>query len=313
MPRARRGFTLVELLIVISVIIILATMMLGIRASNPEGLGNGQRMMADMLRIARVQAQMNRAAMPAPAGTLWGSNTTNYKWSPGYYRYRLLIKCDPLDPDTHLREMVIAIGMTGVGASPTKYTWFSPEPPVRLPPGVFFVPPNYNSANGMTGSPSLATTPVVMPTGTSLSGTSAATRISRIPGLADLASSATTSLANGTNEYCTPSTTSQAPMMLYRPIFSPTAQGTVITYFDAWTLANGGKYWYYVELGPDGTNNHLGKVVLVLAEGVNVGGGNVRLSSPDKFAAILVRRNGDVSLTTDTDDLESTGTSTLLK
>ncbi len=78
------------------------------------------------------------------------------------------------------------------------------------------------------------------------------------------------------------------------------------------TIAGGGNYWYYVELGPDGSNNHTGKVVLVLAEGMNVGTQTI-LTSADKFAAILVRRSGDVTLTTDTDDLESTGTSTLLK
>jgi hypothetical protein len=45
---------------------------------------------------------------------------------------------------------------------------------------------------------------------------------------------------------------------------------------------------------------------------MNVGTQTI-LTSADKFAAILVRRSGDVTLTTDTVDLESTGTSTLLK
>lgn len=304
-PRSRRGFTLVELLIVIGVILILATMMLGIRATNPEGLGNGQRMMADMLRIARVQAMMNRAAMPAPAGTTWGSNTGTLKWAPANYRYRLLIKCDPTDPDAHLREMVIAIGCNGIGSTSGLYIWHSPEPPVRLPPGVFFVPPNLTTANGMASSP---VNSVIMPTGTSLSGTSASTRISKIPALGD-----TTGLVTGANDYLTP-TASQAPMMLYRPVSAPVV-GTAPVYYNTasvHTATYGAKYWYYVELGPDGTNNHLGKVVLVLAEGANTGN-SVVLSSPDKFAGILVRRNGDVSLTSDTDDLESTGSSTLLK
>lgn len=303
---SRRGFTLIELLVVISVILILATMMLGIRAANPEGLANGQRMVADMLRIARVQATMNRAAIPMPAG--YPLSATN-KWAPANFRYRLLIKCDPADPDAHLREMVIAIGFTGIGSTTAaKYCWFSPEPPVRLPPGVFFVPPNLAVANGMTGSPIPS---VTMPSNTSLSGTSVATRYSRIPGLADLAPVGATALVNGTYEYCTPGTTTQAPMMLYRPTYSAAINNATsgIVTFDTsgvHSVANGGRYWYYVELGADGTNNHLGKAVLVVAGGVNTGA-SVVLTSPDKFAAVMVRRNGDVSMTSDTDELEATG------
>ena len=296
--RSRRGFTLIELLIVVAVIILIATMMLGIRASNPDALSNGQRMMGDMLRIARVQAQMNRAAVPMP--DTYPVSATK-KWAPTNFRYRLLIKCDPTDPDTHLREMVLVIGFTGIGTSVNNYVWFSPEPAVRLPPGVFFVPPNLNATNGMASSPNPA---VTLPSGTSLSGTALTTRLSMIPRLGD-----TTGLVAGTNEYLAP-TTAQAPMMLYRPIFSPLIGTTEVYYNTAsvHTAANGAKYWYYVELGPDGTNNHLGKVVLVLAEGVivpNASSNGVMLTAPDKFAGILLRRNGDISLTTDTDDFES--------
>lgn len=300
----RAGFTMVELLIVITIILILATLMLAIRPTNPEGLGNGQRMMADMLRIAKVQATMNRAAVPMING--WTSAAT---WKPANFRYRLLIKCEPTNPDAHLREMVIAIGCTGIGATPALYTWFSPEPPVRLPRGVFFVPPNLATVNGITGG--TTTNPaVVMPTDVTLASTSAATRLSKMPGLADVVG-----LVVGANEYCTPGSATQAPMMLYRPIFTPAnAPSTAIYYNSAGVhpIVSGGSYWYYVELGPDGSNNHTGKVVLVLAEGVNVGAQTL-LTSADKFAGILLRRNGDVTLTTDTADLESTGTSTLLK
>ena len=94
-------------------------------------------------------------------------------------------------------------------------------------------------------------------------------------------------------------------MMLYRPLAAPVAGNDCFYFDDAnHTVAAGGKYWYYVELGPDGSNNHTGKVLLVLAEGVNTGTG-VILTSPDKYAGILVRRNGDVSLTTDSVDFET--------
>ena len=297
---------MVELLIVITVILILASMMLAIRPTNPEGLGNGQRMMADMLRIAKVQATMNRAAVPKING--WSPTVA---WAPTNFRYRLLIKCEPTNPDSHLREMVIAIGCTGIGATPAVYTWFSPEPPVRLPPGVFFVPPNIAAANGMASSPNPG---VVMPTDVTLSGTNLILnpRLSKIPGLANpMPTGSTTS----TYDYQGSASATTATMMLYRPIFTPglaPGQGVYHTTSAVHGTAAGGSYWYYVELGPDGSNNHTGKVVLVLAEGVNVGT-QTRLTSADKFAAILLRRNGDVSLTTDTTDLESTGTSTLLK
>ena len=307
---SRRGFTLVELLVVVTVIVLLATFMIGIRSVNPDGLASGQRMLADMLRVARVQAMMNRAAMPRPAGL-----PATWNWAPANFRYRVLIKCDPTDPDTHLREMVVAIGLCGISSNSSNLAtecWFSPEPPVRLPPGIFFVPPNLAVANGMTGSPIPA---VTMPAGTSLAGNSVSTRMSMMPPLVD-----TTNLANSTAtyDYTGSATTTTAPMMLYRPTYTAvlgtgtTAQTIPANFAAVHAATVGGKYWYYVELGPDGSNNHTGKVVLVLAEGVNTGKG-VLLTSPDKFAGILVRRNGDVSLTTDTSDLESTGTSTLLK
>lgn len=301
---ARRGFTLIEVMIVVAVIVILATMMLAIRPSNPDGLASGQRMMADLLRIARLQAVSNRGAVPAPAGLAPGT-----AWSPSNLRYRLLVKCDPSDPDTHLREMVVAIGFNGVGGTPGNYVWFSPEAPSRLPPGVFFVPPNLAAANGMSGSSSPA---VTMPSGTTLNGvvlTGSPTypRTSSLPALGDV-----TGLVAGSQEYFSPGSRSQGTMMLYTPQASP-FDGTSPVYYNnsLHSVASGARYWYYVELGPDGSNNHVAKVVLMLAEGVNTGAA-VQLSAPDKFAAILVRRNGDVSLTNDTTDFDS-ATSNLLK
>ena len=46
-------------------------------------------------------------------------------------------------------------------------------------------------------------------------------------------------------------------------------------------------------------------MLLVVAEGVNTGAG-VRFEKPDRFAGILVRRNGEAALTVDTTDFEET-------
>lgn len=291
---ARKGFTLIEVMIVVAVIALLATLMLAIRPANPDGLASGQRMMADMLRIARVQAMANRGAVAAPPGLATGTT-----WNPSNLRYRLLIKCDPSDPDAHLREMVVAIGFNGIdgGTDGGKYVWFSPEAPSRLPPGVFFVPPNLAVANGMSGSSSPA---VTMPSGTTLNNTSVDTRISQLPALADV-----TGLTQGALEFSNPGS-KQGTMMRYSPIANPFEGSTPIYHTNTvHTVDAGARYWYYVELGSDGSNNHTGKVVLVVAEGANTGTGVV-LSAPDKFAAILVRRSGDVSLTSDTMDFETT-------
>lgn len=290
--RSRGGFTLVELMIVITVILILASMILVIRPTNPEGLANGQRMLASTLRSARAQAMANRAALPKPAGL-------SLSWAPADFRYRVLIKNDPTDPDRHLREVIIAIGVRGLGASTSaaKYAWFSPDPSIMLPPGVYFVPPVVSAAPA-TGFTSPA---VVMPTESNLSGTSSSTRLSRISAVDD-----PTGLTAGTYDQPSP-TGSQAPMMLYRPVFAPNISTTVVTFDNTsvHSVANGAKQWYYVEFGPDGTSNHAGRVVLVLAEGAN-NGSQVILRSADKFAAIVLRRSGDLSLTTDTTEFELT-------
>jgi hypothetical protein len=70
------------------------------------------------------------------------------------------------------------------------------------------------------------------------------------------------------------------------------------------------KKWYYVELQPSGASNHLGRVMLVLANGVmrnDVSGTAVLdLASNSQFAAIALRPNGDVSMTNDADEMNTT-------
>lgn len=136
---ARKGFTLVELLVVITIILLISSLFLGLNAGDGGGLPAGQRMLGSSIRTLRAMALMNR-----------GPGGTGITHAP---RYRLLILNDPDDEVNHLRQVVLAVGgvsSTDLGAlnpasitntSAVPYKWYSPEPPQMLPAGVVFVPP----------------------------------------------------------------------------------------------------------------------------------------------------------------------------
>ena len=145
----RKGFTLVELLLVITIILLISTLFLGLSTGDGGGLPAGQRFLASSIRTARAMALMNR-----------GPGTTGVTYNG---RYRLLILNDPNDEANHLRQFVIAVGGVGSadpalgGADPATvndtsiapYRWFSPEPPQLLPTGVVFVPPASDTSTTM--------------------------------------------------------------------------------------------------------------------------------------------------------------------
>ncbi len=129
-----------------------------------------------------------------------------------------------------------------------------------------------------------------------------------LDGIAALADS--WKLVAGTYEQ--PGSATSSPRMRYRPLASPMLAPTAPAYFDSGVspnfthaAASGGREWFYIELGPDGSLAHSGRVMLVVAEGVNTGSA-VRFEKPDRFAAVLVRRNGEVALSVDTVDFEET-------
>ena len=136
---ARKGFTLVELLVVITIILLISSLFLGLTPGDGGGLPAGQRFIASSIRTVRAMALMNR-----------GPGTTGITYAN---RYRLLILNDPDDDVNHLRQFVIAVGgvssadlgtvdpSTITDTSVTPYKWFSPEPAQLLPTGVVFVPP----------------------------------------------------------------------------------------------------------------------------------------------------------------------------
>jgi prepilin-type N-terminal cleavage/methylation domain-containing protein len=268
----RKGFTLVELLLVITIILLISTLFLGLSTGDGGGLPAGQRLLASSIRTARAMALMNRG--PGTTGVTYGG------------RYRLLILNDPNDETNHLRQFVIAVGGVGSadpelgGADPATinstavapYRWFSPEPPQLLPSGIVFVPPASDSTTTME----LAV--------------ASNTRRSSIGQLAD-------QLASNLKD----SPSSSPPWMLYTPTIQPMALAEMTPEFNP-------KRWYYIELQGSGSSNHLGRVLLVLAKGVvrNTAEGQaaIDVSSENQFAAISLRPNGDVSMTLDADEMD---------
>ncbi len=267
---ARKGFTLVELLVVITIILLISSLFLGLNAGDGGGLAAGQRMMGSSIRTLRAMALMNR-----------GPGGTGITYAP---RYRLLILNDPDDEVNHLRQVVLAVGgvsSTDLGAtnpasitntSSLPYKWYSPEPPQMLPSGVVFVPP----ASDLGTTLQLAV--------------AAGTRRSNIGQVADnITPSAQDSPA------------ANPPTMTYAPVSQATALAAMGTDFNP-------KRWFYVELQPTGASNHLGRTILVLALGSvrNTGAGRAAIDvvAESQFAAVLLRPNGDISMTLDSEEME---------
>ena len=267
---ARKGFTLVELLVVITIILLISSLFLGLTPGDGGGLPAGQRFIASSIRTVRAMALMNR-----------GPGTTGVTYAN---RYRLLILNDPNDEANHLRQFVIAVGgvssadLAGVdpstitNTSVAPYKWFSPEPAQLLPTGVVFIPPATD-------------------TQTTLSMTvTANTRRSLIGPLADNATTNTTD-----------SPASSPPWMIYAFTNQPMALAEMTPDFNP-------KKWFYVELQGTGASNHLGRVLLVLAKGVvrNTGTAKAMIDIPseNQFAALSLRPNGDVTMTLDADEMD---------
>jgi len=269
-PGSRPGVTLVELLVVITIILLISSMFLSLSPGDGGGLPAGQRVIGTTLRTVRAMALMNR-------GTL-GSGV------PYNARYRLLILNDPENSEEHLRTVCVAVGAVtsadAAGDDPAtvrtddlRYKWFAPEAPVRLPKGVYFVPPQGNTQ-----------TTVNFPAGWTAG---ANTRRSIIGDLSDIPATGALDVSAGT------------PRMTFAPVNQPTALSQMASL--------GAKQWFYVEIQPTGQSNHLGRVMLVLALGAVRPGtpANLDVSNESQFAAVAVRPSGEVSMTTDPNEMNA--------
>ena len=269
--RPRRGFTLIELLLVITIILLISGMFLGLSTGDGGGLPAGQRMVGSTIRSVRAMALMSRGT----AGTGISYNS----------RYRLLILNDPTDPVNHLRQFCVAIGgVTLASAFPNdpvlitatndnRYKWITPEGTSMLPAGVYFIPPKNDT-----------TTTINPPPGAAML---ANTRRSIIGSISDNTGNAQDSAG------------SSPPWVMFTPVNQPTSLQAMSTM--------GAKKWYYIEIQPTGASNHLGRVMIVLAKGsMMLDGASValNLASESQFAALALRPNGDVSFTSDPDEMD---------
>lgn len=130
--KGRRGFTMVELLAVICIILILGGVMLAIRPGNPQGLGSATRSAIAAFDRARFQAQNNyNPDRDAETNKLYN------------IRSRVLILNDSANPDEHLRLLRVVVGGTRNQntTSTSSYIWYALENDVVLPSGVYYVEP----------------------------------------------------------------------------------------------------------------------------------------------------------------------------
>jgi len=185
-------------------------------------------------------------------------------------RYRLLILNDPDDEVNHLRQVVLAVGgvsSTDLGATnPASIT-------------------NTASLPYKWYSPEPAQ---MLPAG-----------VVFVPPASDVGT--TMQLADNITGSAQDSPATNPPTMTYAPVSQATALAAMGTDFNP-------KKWYYIELQGTGASNHLGRTILVLALGTvrNTGAGRaaIDVAAESQFAAVMLRPNGDISMTLDSEEME---------
>lgn len=140
---AKKAFSLIEILAVIAIIGILATVVIGLQPGNPRGLDDACHLASTEFRVAQ-----NKAVL--------GTNPDRDPESVKRYNIRtaVLVLNNPDDEERHLRYIVPVVGGTASESDSPEirdYYWYaiSDTAGVMLPQGVYFVPPtesvNYRS------------------------------------------------------------------------------------------------------------------------------------------------------------------------
>jgi prepilin-type N-terminal cleavage/methylation domain-containing protein len=140
-PRRHAGFTLVELIAVLAIVLLIGSVVLALNPGNPGGLVAAQNTAASLFKAARLKAQTPLA--PRDGKTLFNT------------RARVLILKDPTEMEQHLRLMRVIVG--GAELDPKNpnpnpeakdYFWYSTNLEVVLPKGTYMIDEEAVVANG---------------------------------------------------------------------------------------------------------------------------------------------------------------------
>ncbi|MDR1496853.1 MAG: prepilin-type N-terminal cleavage/methylation domain-containing protein [Puniceicoccales bacterium] len=140
-PRKTAAFTLIELLTVLAIIGLMASVVLGIRPNNPAGMEGARAIVTGMLRGTQAKAAQSQ------------NPDINPEKNPLYnIRARLLVLKDVANPEQHLRRMRIIIGGTRLPEStqPSDYFWYSVGSDTTLPSGIHMVSPDETNIEKLT-------------------------------------------------------------------------------------------------------------------------------------------------------------------
>lgn len=129
----KRAFTLIEVLTVIAIIGIIATIIVGLRPGNPRGLEDARRIASAEFRVAQSRALLGANPDRNP--------TQNERFN---IRSGILILNEPDDTDRHLRFIQPIVGGTDSldKTDLADYYWYAAGEGVTLPQGVYFIAPD---------------------------------------------------------------------------------------------------------------------------------------------------------------------------